>query len=157
MDELVLTRSGEDRRRFDLAGLGSLHKAGGLSSAAEISLLDGTVLTAERQGIFRTTMLAKDGAGTVVGEFRTRPFSSGGDLVWLGTTYVLKSERWWGGRYVLSAGDQPVVRFRCSGWGGRTPVQVTLEGPRTDAGLVLFMTWGVQRLVADAASAGGAA
>src|SRR5205085_12045600 len=149
MDELELTRSQDDRRRFDLDGYGSLRKQGLLDPSVELLLLDGTVLRTEKLGFFRMVLQAYDASGENVGEFRSRAISSGGELSWRDQVYEVISEAWWGTRYLVTSGDRPVVRLRCSGWGGSTPVRVTVEDPTADPGLVLFLTWVVQRIVAN--------
>lgn len=157
MVDLELTRSREDRRRFDLPGFGSVRKLGLFGSAVEITTAE-VVLRTERRGVFRTVVEARDQSGAIVGDFRSNALATGGQVRWRGESFELRSERWWGTRYVLTRADRPVLRLRCSGWGGRKPVTVTLEETGTDPALVLFLTAVVQTVVSDSssASAGGA-
>ena len=89
--ELVLTRSPDDRQRFDLAGYGSVRKHGLLDPTVDLELLDGTVLRTDKFGFFRSVYQALDGSNTV---------------------------------------------------------KVTIADPAADPGLVLFLVWVAQRIVA---------
>lgn len=68
MTELALTRSADDRRRYDLDGYGSLRRAGWLSRSAEIRTPDGAVRTTKQSPTGKVASLF-DQTGGLVAEY----------------------------------------------------------------------------------------
>ncbi len=156
MTELALTRSGDDRRRYELAGYGSIRRSGWASRDSELRTTTGRVYVARPRGWTQRTAEAVDQVGSVVGEFRQRKvMSHAGDVAWTGLPHEISRESVWRGSYVLTHHGARLLAVKARGW-GRTPAVVTLDDRSVDAGLVLFSVWLVQSFVAqDAASASG--
>jgi len=77
MVELELTRSREDRRLYELEGVGALRLRGFLSRGATAEV-PGTMLSFDRRGFWQRAIDASDAAGTVVGSFDPRTWRRGG-------------------------------------------------------------------------------
>jgi hypothetical protein len=144
--ELALTRSADDRRRYELAGLGSLRRPRLLSRDAEVTTRDGVVRTTHLSPTGKYAQIT-DAHGGQVGEYaRTRWTDHSGTVTWRGLPYDLTVESHWRNRYLLSHHGSDVVRVACRGW-GKKPATLELLDPRVDPGLVLFTTWLVQTFV----------
>src|SRR5262249_10198373 len=149
MVELALTRSAEDRRRFDLAGYGSVRRLGTSIAVVDLTTLDGSVLRTDRTGIWRPVIRATDAVGSVVGEYRAlRASTSSGELTWRGLAYRLTTGGWTRARFALERDGEPVLRLRCASW-GRRPVSVTVDDPTAEAALVLFVVSVARIVVAE--------
>ncbi len=156
MTEYALTRSSADRRRYELAGFGTLRLGGWASRWATAQAGDRRWGFA-RRGIFRARIEATDPTGNVVGTFAGRSLKRGGTVVWDGREYVLTSDSAWRERYALLAGgDTRVALLEGKGWGKR-PVRVDVDDSTIDAGLLLFAAFVVRALAEDAGSAAGGA
>jgi len=81
MADLELTRSRDDRRLYELAGLGTL-RLEGLFSRRATAEAGGVAWSLHRVGFWRTAIDATDAAGTVVGTFDPRALKRGGTLTW---------------------------------------------------------------------------
>ena len=81
MADIELTRSREDRRLYELAGLGTLRLEGPFSRRATAEA-GGVAWSLHRVGFWRTAINATDAAGTVVGTFDPRALRRGGALTW---------------------------------------------------------------------------
>jgi hypothetical protein len=136
MADVELTRSADDRRLYDLAGVGTLRLEGWSS---------------------RKAMEATDAAGEVVGEYEPRGALRRGGLVrWAGRELELRPASRWRERYALADGDRELAAFDGKGWGKR-PVKVTLDdADALQPGLVLFAAFVVRGLAEDAGSAAAA-
>ncbi|MDP1848606.1 MAG: hypothetical protein Q8K79_12505 [Solirubrobacteraceae bacterium] len=154
MTEYALTRSSGDRRRYELAGFGTLRLGGWASRWATAEAGDQRWGFA-RRGIFRSVIQATDPAGSVVGRFQGRSLKRGGVLNWNGHEYVLKPDSMWRERYALLDGDRRLALLEGKGWGKR-PVRVDVDDTTIDAGLLLFAAFVVRALAEDASSAAGA-
>jgi hypothetical protein len=155
MTELELTRSRDDRRRYELEGVGGLH-LGGLFSRSATAEAGGSTWSFARRGFFSTTMEATDAAGEVVGSFKARAIKRGGPLEWRGRELVLRPASVWKERYALADGDRELALFDGRSWGKR-PVRVSLEDPgAVEPGLLLFCAYVVRGLAEDADAAAGA-
>ena len=153
MDALTLTRSPEDRRRYDLAGIGSIRRPGWFSRSAEIRTPHGVLGSTAQSPTGKTASLT-DTAGGLVAEYaRTRWVDHGGTVTWRGLPYDLVVESHWRNRYLLSRHGVDAVRVTCRGW-GKKPATVEVLDAATDPGLVLFTTWLAQTFVEMNASAG---
>jgi hypothetical protein len=159
MADLELTRSREDRRLYELAGLGTLRLEGPFSRRATAEA-GGVAWSLHRVGFWRTAINATDAAGTVVGTFDPRALRRGGALTWGGRELALRPASAWRDRYALAEGDREIALLDGRGWGKR-PVTITVGDPAAaDPGLLLFAGYVVRSLAEDSASAsaaGGAA
>ena len=154
MIELALTRSADDRRRYELVGYGSIRRPRWLSRTVEIQTGDGVVRTTKQSPTGKFASLS-EGAGSVVAEYeRTRWTNHGGTVSWRGLPFDLAVESQWRRRYLLSRDDRELLRVTCRGW-GKTPAAVEVLDNSLEPGLVLFTTWLVQTFVEmDSSSAG---
>ncbi len=156
MADLELTRSPGDRRRYDLAGVGTLRLQGPFSRTADAET-DGKRSRFKTSGVFRLRTTATDGTGAIVGEFEARTLGRGGPLRWAERELVVRPASAWRERYALTEGDRELALFDGKGW-GRRPVKVTVDDPATlDSGLLLFTAFVVRRLAEDAGSSAAAA
>ena len=155
MTEYALTRSPGDRRRYELAGFGTLQLGGWASRWATADAGDRKWGLA-RRGIFRSRIEATDPSGTVVGTFEGRSLKRGGQLSWEGHEHVLKPDSALRERYALLDGDRRLALVEGRGWGKR-PVRVDVDDTSIDPGLLLFAAFVVRALAEDASSATGVA
>ena len=157
MSELQLTRSREDRRLYEIAGVGSLRFAGLLSRRATAESSTGGGWTFGRRGIMQATMEACDAAGTVVGSFAPRTLRRGGTMRWGGRELDLQPASSWTERYALTDAGRELAVLDAQAWGKR-PVRITLEDPAlVDPGLLLFAAFAARQLADDASGTAGAA
>jgi hypothetical protein len=155
--ELELTRSRDDRRRYELEGVGSLRLQGWMSRGATAEV-EGRSWAFARRGFWRTVIVATDADGGEAGAFQAAGLKRGGTLRWGDRELQLRPASFWRERYALAEGDHELALFDGKSWGKR-PVRITVEDPATpDPGLVLFCAFVVRGLAEDAdAAAGGAA
>jgi hypothetical protein len=154
--DLELTRSQGDRRRYELAGVGTL-RLQGLFARTAVAEADGSRCRFTTSGVFRRGATATDATGAVVGEFEARTLRRGGALRWAGREFAVRPASAWRERYALTEGDRELALFDGKGW-GRRPVKVTVDDPAAlDAGLLLFTAFVVRRLAEDAGSSAAAA
>jgi hypothetical protein len=154
MTELELTRSAEDRRLYELDGVGTVRSEGlfGRGATAEAR---GSSWQFNRRGFWQRVLEATDAAGTVVGEFVPRGIRRGGVLSWGGRELTVHPVSVLRERYVLSEGDRDLVLLDGKGW-GRRPVKITLADPSAiDPGLLLFAAFVVNQLAVNASSNSG--
>ena len=155
MADLELTRSQGDRRRYDLARVGTL-RLQGLFSRTAVAETDGNRWRFAASGVFQPRATAMDETGTPVGEFQARTFRRGGALRWAGRELMLRPASAWRERYALAEGGSELALFDGASW-GRRPVKVTVDDPGAlDAGLLLFTAFVVRRLAEDAGSSAAA-
>ena len=157
MPDLELTRSRDDRRLYELAGIGTLRLEGFMSRRGTAEA--GTAAWSfERVGFWRTTIRALDAGGAIAGMFDPRTIARGGTLTWSGRELALRPASMWKDRYALADGDRELAVLDGRSW-GRRPVTVTVDdGRAVDPGLLLFAAYVVRSLAEDSAStAGGAA
>jgi hypothetical protein len=150
MPELELRRSPDDRRLYELEGVGTL-RLEGLASRRATAEAAGRSWQLARRGVWRRGILATDGAGGEAGEFTPRALRRGGTLVWLGRELALRPASRWRERYALVDGETELAVFDARSWGKR-PVKVTLHGEAgaQDPGLLLFAAFIARDLAADA-------
>jgi hypothetical protein len=153
--EVELTRSADDRRRYELAGYGAERWAGRLSSAAELEARDARTYAATFRGWTRQAARVVDAAGNEVGGYRGASWRShDGAVTWRSVAYEVRKESAWRNHYSLRLLEGPVLRLEARLW-GRRPVKVSLVEPGLEPGLVLFAVWLVQTFVSQDASSGG--
>jgi len=156
MADLELTRSREDRRLYELAGLGTLRLEGMFSRRATAEA-GGVAWSLRRVGFWRTAIDASDAAGNVVGAFDPRALRRGGTLTWNARAFELRPASRWKDRYALAEADREIAVLDGRSW-GRRPVTITVDEPgAVDAGLLLFAAYVVRSLAEDSASAAGGA
>jgi hypothetical protein len=156
MADLELTRSREDRRLYELAGLGTLRLEGMFSRRATAEA-GGVAWSLRRVGFWRTAIDASDAAGNVVGAFDPRALRRGGTLTWNARAFELRPASRWKDRYALAEADREIAVLDGRSW-GRRPVTITVDDPgAVDAGLLLFAAYVVRSLAEDSASAAGGA
>ena len=155
MPDLELSRAKDDRRLYELEGVGTL-RLEGLFSRSATAEADNRSWRIASRGLFGRSLEATDAAGNVVGGFVPRTLRRGGAMLWAGRELELRPASSWRERYALAEGDRELALFDSKGW-GRRPVKVTIDDPGTiDAGLLLFATFVVRRLAEDAGSAAAA-
>jgi hypothetical protein len=154
--DLVLTRSADDKRRYELAGYGSIRRIGWLTRYAEIRTPDGFERTTTQSptGKFARLVEASGSPDDVVAEYeRTRWVDHGGTVTWRGLPFDLAVESHWRHRFLLSRNGVEAVRVTCRGW-GRKPAVVEVLEPSLEPALVLFTVWLAQLFVEMDASTG---
>jgi hypothetical protein len=152
MPDLQLARNPDDRRQFDLHGVGSIRVGGLLSRAATATDVGGASWSFDRPSLSRRTIEASDAVGAVVGSFDPRTIRRGGAVTWRGRDFELRPASAWKERYALAEGERELALLDGKGWRKR-PVKVTVDDPNAvDPGLLLFAVFVVRRLAEDAAT-----
>jgi hypothetical protein len=152
MTELELTRRRDDRRVYEVDGVGTL-RVGGLFSRAATAEAGGRSWTFDRRGFWSRTIEASDATGAVVGSFDPRTIRRGGTLRWGGRELVLQPASNWRERYALLDGERELALLDGKGWGKR-PVSITVDDlDAVEPGLLLFAVFLVRRLAEDADAA----
>jgi hypothetical protein len=152
MAELELTRSRDDRRRYELEGVGSLRLEGWGARRATADTGEGAWQFA-RRGVLKPTVEATDLAGTPRGEFKARGLRRGGTLRWGEREFALRPASAWRERYALVDGERELLLLDGKGWGKR-PVKITVEDlAAIEPGLLLFAAYVVRGLAEDAGNA----
>jgi hypothetical protein len=153
--ELELSRNGNDRRLYEIMGVGAL-RVGGLFSRRTTAEAGTATWSFDRVGFWQTTVEASDATGVVVGSFASRK-RRGGFLRWGDRAFELRPASKWTERYALAENDRELAVLDAKSWGKR-PVKITLEEPSlVEPGLMLFAAFAVRQLAKDAsATAGGA-
>jgi hypothetical protein len=153
MPELELVRTPADRRRYALAGIGTLRLEGLLGRSASAEGGERSWLIA-RRGVFTSAISATDAAGTEVGEFTGRTLRRGGSLRWGDQTLALQPDSIWKERYALTDGELRLATIEGHSWGKR-PVQIGIDDlAAVEPGLLLFAAF-VVRALAEAAQSSG--
>jgi hypothetical protein len=156
MAELELTRSRDDRRLYEVDGVGALRLGRFFSRRATAEAGAATWLF-DRRGLWRGTTEASDMTGAVVGSFAPRRLRRGGVLRWRGRDFELRPAATWKERYALLDGQRELAALTGKGWGKR-PVKITLADPgAVEPGLLLFAAYVVRGLAEDASAAAAAA
>jgi hypothetical protein len=156
--DLAFVRASDDRRAYDLEGVGRLRLGSWWRRDATITGADGREWQARRVGWGRRAV-ATDGAGTEVAAFEPKGgLARGGRLgTAAGRSYELRPSSVWKERYALVDGGTEVAAIEASGWGGRRPVRVSLpEGRAPDAMVLLLAGWLVKTFADDAGATAGA-
>lgn len=143
MTELVLVRSREDRRHYDLEGWGSVQKDT-WRHPPEFTTRDGRRFTTATRGFFRYSVSAYAENGSEVGEYLSN-FGSGGELNWDGKFYQLRRDRRLRRDHqhrkslVLTRLGIDYLHVRDNRWHREAPVLVTVREPATDPAIVMFV------------------
>jgi hypothetical protein len=155
MAELALTRSRDDRRVYEVDGVGAL-RVGGLFSRSVTAEAGGSSWTFDRRGFWSRTMEACDATGAVAGSFDPRTIRRGGTLRWGGRELALQPASKWRERYALLDGERELALLDGKGWGTR-PVSISIdESDAVEPGLLLLAIFLVRRLAEDAATTASA-
>jgi hypothetical protein len=155
MPDLTLTRSRDDRRLYELEGVGTLRFGRGLG-ARRATAEAGEHRWALKTSVWRRAVAATDEAGAVVGTFDPRALRRGGALQWGGRDLELRPASVWRERYALADGDRELALLDAKDWGKR-PVRVTLDdAAAVEPGLLLFAAFVARGLAEDAGAAAAA-
>jgi hypothetical protein len=145
MAEIELTRSPDDRRRFEADGVGAL-RLGGILSRGATAEAGGTTWSFDRRGFWQRVIEATDATGEVIGRFEPRSWRRGGSLNWAGREYQLRPASAWRERYALADGEREVAVLDGKSW-GKQPVRITVDDPgAVEPGLLLFAAFVVRGL-----------
>jgi hypothetical protein len=156
MRALELTRSRDDRRLYELAGVGAL-RLDGFMSRRGTAKAGATRWSFERVGFWRTTIRALEADGAVAGTFDPRTIARGGRLTWGRRELALRPASMWTDRYALAGGERELAVLDGRSWGKR-PVTITVDDAgAVEPGLLLFAAYVVRSLAEDSASAAGGA
>jgi hypothetical protein len=149
MAELELTRSRDDRRLYEIAGVGTL-RYGGLFSRRATAEAGAAAWSFDRRGFWQTTIEASDATGAAVGSFAPRNLRGGGSLRWGARDFELRPASMWTERYALADRDLELAVLDAKSWGKR-PVRITVDEPNlVEPGLLLFAAFAVRQLAEDA-------
>lgn len=155
MVDLELTRAHNDRRLYELEGVGTL-RFEGLFSRAATAEAGGQSWRFRRNGLLGQNAESIDAARTVVGRFTARGLRRGGTIEWAGRGFALRPASAWRERYALVDGERELVVLDGKGW-GRTPVKITVDPADLPAPeLLLFAAFVVRGLAEDAGGAAAA-
>ena len=144
---MQLTRDAGDGNLWVLDGVGTLRRTGRVSRAATADA-GGARWQIVRHGWVRPGFAATDAAtGAVVGELPGRWLGRGERLRWSERDLVLRGDG--GDGYELLDGERrlAVLTPRRA---GRRPLDIVVEAPGVDAGLLLFTAFVVQAYSDDA-------
>jgi hypothetical protein len=146
MGDQVLRQSSEDRRRYDLEGVGSIRRMSLFSRTALLLPVDGEPLTARSRGLLSGEAEAVAAGGGLVGEY-THPdlLTHSGRIRWEDRTLRLRTTPVLVSRYELREDDVTLLEVQATGW-GHPPAQVTVHDAG-DPGLLLFALWLAQGFV----------
>jgi hypothetical protein len=154
--ELELTRSRDDRRLYEIAGVGTL-RFGGLFSRRATARAGAAAWSFDRRGVWPTTIEASGTTGVVVGSFTPRTLRRGGSLRWGERDFELRPATMWTERYALGDHQRELAVLDAKGWGKR-PVRITVDEPnQVEPGLLLFAAFAARQLAEDAGATAGAA
>lgn len=143
MREVQLLRSAEDRRRYEIDGVGWLRSASWLSGRGESGAADATSAewAFEPRGWAGGRAEALDlRSGMPIGGYRrTATFTHRGEVTWAGRLHTLRTTSSWRQRFELDRDGVAVVALQVRGY-GRAPVTLSVA-PDVEPGLVLFTCW----------------
>lgn len=148
MRELELTQDPADGSLWVLPGVGTLLRTGRISRAATAEA-GGRRWLIKRFGLVRTGFTAGDEAGAVVGEVRHPIQGRSETLRWAGRELRLHFDGPESSGYAVRDGDQRLALMTPKRRGKR-PMDVLLEDPSADPGLLLFAGFIVQAYEDDA-------
>jgi hypothetical protein len=156
MPDLELNRLPDDRRRYVIAGVGTLRLQGFFASGA-VAESEGMRWVFTRRGLLRRLVDATDAAGATVGTFEPGSLRRGGALRWGDRRLVLRPAASFRERYSLMDGDRELALLEGKSW-GRRPVRLTVAADTAvEPGLLLFAAFVVRGLAEDASAIAGAA
>jgi len=148
MTSLELTCDPADDRLWTLDGVGTLRRTGRTSRAATAEA-GGRSWAIVRYGWVRPGFRAADETGVVVGELHGTFMSRGETVRWSDRELALRPDGLRRGGYALLDGERVLVTMTPKRE-GRCPLDVTLEDPALDRGLLLFLAFIVQAYCDDA-------
>ena len=149
MTATELTCDPLDGSLWVLDGVGTLRRTGRVSRAATAEA-GGRSWAIVRFGVVRTGFRAADETGATVGEVPGRLMSRAETLRWGERELTLRPDTARrGGGYVLRDGERALATMAPKREGKR-PLDVVVEDPTVDPGLLLFMAFVVQAYSDDA-------
>ena len=152
MTDRELTRMPGERRGYALDGVGT-RRFEGLTSRTAVAEAAAGRWRFGRRGFWRRRIEAVDAAGSQVGTYEPGGLKRGGRLFWAGRCYGLRPSSAWRERYVLLEGALELAVLDGKGWGSR-PVKLHVDDAwNVEPGLLLFATFVVHGLAADANTA----
>src|SRR3954454_16411001 len=155
MAQLELTRRRDDRRLYEIGGVGTL-RFEGLFARRATAEAGATTWSFARRGRWQSAIDASDATGAVVGSFAPRKLRRGGTLRWGDGAFEVRPASRWRERYALADGHRELAVLDAKGW-GRRPVRLTVDDPGLmDPGLLLFAAFAVRQLAEDAGANAGA-
>jgi hypothetical protein len=144
---IELSRDPADGDRWVLDGVGTLRRTGRVSRAATAEA-GGARWQIVRRGWVRSGFAATDAStGAVVGELAGRFLKRGETLRWADRDLALRGDG--GDGYVLLDGQRRLAVMTPQR-AGRRSLDVVVEDPTVDPGLLLFMAFVVQAYSDDA-------
>ena len=148
MTQVELLQDPGDEDRWVLPGVGSFLRTGRVSRAATAEA-GGRRWSIKRVGLVRAGFTASDETGAVVGEIRNRISGRNDRLRWAGRDLRLVDDgpRLWG--YALYDGEHRLALMTPKRRGKRQ-LDVVIEDPSVDPGLLLFQAFIVQAYEDDA-------
>ena len=145
MTSMELVRDPADPRHWVLDGVGTLLRTDRMSRAATAEA-GGRTWKIVRHGWIRTGFRSTDATGAVVGERSPKDAEA---LRWSDRSLVLRRDGRERGGYVLLDGDRALATMTPKREGKR-PLNVSVDDPTLDPGLLLFMAFIVQAYADDA-------
>ncbi|WP_090968228.1 hypothetical protein [Nocardioides exalbidus] len=146
MGDQLLTQSADDRRRYDLEGVGSIRRMSLFSRTALLLPADGEPFTAQSRGLLSGESEAVAAGGEQVGEY-THPdlLTRSGRVRWHERTLRLRTTPVLVSRFELIEDGAALLEVQATGW-GHPPAKVTVRDA-SDRGLLLFALWLAQGFV----------
>lgn len=145
---MELTSDPADGDLWVLEGVGTLRRTGRISRAATAAA-GGRAWTIVRFGWVRTGFRAADETGATVGALPGALMRRGETLRWGDRQLTLRPDAARRGGHVLRDGERPLATMAPKRE-GRRPLDVTVDDPSADPGLLLFMAFVVQAYSDDA-------
>jgi hypothetical protein len=110
MAQLELARSRDERRVFEVDGVGAL-RLGGLFARGATAEAGGAFWSFDRRGLWNRTIEASDATGAVVRSFDPRTIRRGGSLRWGAREFELRPTSAWKERYALLDANHELARL----------------------------------------------
>ena len=153
MREVQLTRSGEDRRRYEIDGTGWLRTVGLFRFRAEAGTDRGTGWAFRPRGWASSRVEVLDALSNLpVAEYRrTGKLSYDGTISWRSRSYDVRRTSTWHQRFALFLGEEQVLELEVKSVWKRPVVLRIAPALESEPGLVLFACWLCQRFVSQQA------
>ena len=155
MREVQLTRSGEDRRRYEIDGIGWLRNEGLLRLRSEAGTDHGGGWTFQPRGWTGRRFEVLDAVSSQpVAEYRrTGKLTYDGTITWRSRSYDIRRTSAWRQHFSLFLDGEQVLELEVKSFGKRPVVLRIAPILESEPGLVLFACWTCQRFVSQQAGA----